>query len=99
MNAGADGVGAGATGNIGVNVAAGAFNNQANATLISAPGNMGQRASIRANQNVSGLRNILTANTNASATGNTFNGASGNLSLNVAAGVGNQQSNSLVVQP
>jgi len=56
-------------------------------------------ASIRATQNVSGLRNILTANTNAAATGNTFNGASGNLSLNVASGVANQQSNSLVVQP
>jgi hypothetical protein len=93
-------IGQGASGNIGVNVATGAFNNQANATLISTASQMGSAtATIGSVQSVSGLKKIVAAGTQAVLGGSAFAGASGNIGVNIASGVANQQSNSLVLHP
>ncbi|MCW4149591.1 hypothetical protein OM427_08620 [Halomonas sp. 18H] len=91
-------VGAGSSGNIGINVAAGDNNSQANdAALASsdAADVFGQSAAYSA-QSVSGnvTHNYGSPN-NARVGGSTLQGATGNVGLNVAAGVGNAQQNSL----
>lgn len=91
-------VGAGSSGNIGINVAAGDNNSQANdAALASsdAADVFGQSAAYSA-QSVSGnvTYNYGSPN-NARVGGSTLRGATGNVGLNVAAGVGNAQQNSL----
>ncbi|GAC1415929.1 MAG: hypothetical protein NVSMB5_05690 [Candidatus Velthaea sp.] len=91
-------IGAHAAGNIGVNIAAGAFNNQANATLISSRLDSGSVSAV-SNQSLKGLSSILTTGSTASVGGSAFTGAAGNIGVNVAAGVANQQNNMLFLQP
>ena len=97
-----DGALAGASGNIGVNVAAGVGNAQSNALAASSTtdGTVAYATS-DSNQDADG-NNILqdffpTLNLTASLDGGALNGASGNIGVNIAAGVGNLQHNSLAI--
>lgn len=96
---GTAGMGAGASGNIGVNVAAGDANNQANDAALAttdAASVFGQAAAFSAqtasNNTVTNADSTNTASLGAGA----LAGATGNIAVNVAAGVGNGQQNSLV---
>ena len=89
-------VGSGASGNIGFNNAAGAFNHQSNATLISTS-LADSTAAIVLTQSVGPVANVLVANSTASLGGSAFSKASGNVGINQAAGALNQQSNALVI--
>lgn len=97
-----DGALSGATGNIGVNVAAGVGNAQSNA--LAASNNSGGTvayATSDSNQDADGnsiLQDFFpTLNLSASLDGGALNGASGNIGVNIAAGVGNLQHNSLAI--
>ncbi|CAG9225935.1 conserved exported hypothetical protein [Paraburkholderia tropica] len=82
----------GATGNAGVNLAAGAFNAQANQiALVNTP-----RAEIVTQQTVQGVAHMTGSGTAELGAGALAN-ASGNIGINIAAGAGNAQSNGLVV--
>lgn len=89
-------VGQGATGNVGFNNAAGAFNQQTNATLISTS-LANSTAAVNLNQNIHQVGDILVVNSTASMGGTAFQGAAGNVGINQAAGALNQQSNALVI--
>jgi len=98
--------GSGAKGNIAVNVASGAFNSQGNATLISSPSNnngyygyYGDASSVGVTQKIGSIVGVDSFNATAIADGNALSGASGNVGLNIASGIGNQQSNTLSIQP
>jgi trimeric autotransporter adhesin len=86
----------GATGNIGVNIAAGSGNQQANvtaiavadATLVKAASGLKQKSKHNETFNGGG-------ETGANLGFGNLNDASGNISVNIAAGTGNQQANSL----
>lgn len=81
-----------ARGNVGVNIAAGALNAQSNQlALVSATDTV-----VRTRQDVQAMAN-LTGGTSASLGTNALAGASGNIAVNVAAGVANAQSNSLAI--
>jgi len=87
----------GANGNVGVNVAAGDNNQQANAGAIAAA----DSAFIFANTNISqeGKNNVLdnySVSNNASLA-NSANGVSGNVGVNIAAGNYNQQKNDMAI--
>jgi hypothetical protein len=82
----------GASGNIGVNLAAGALNAQANQiALISAP-----QAAIASQQNLHTVAQ-LTGNTTAKLGAGALAAVSGNVGVNIASGVGNAQFNGLVI--
>jgi hypothetical protein len=82
----------GASGNIGVNLAAGALNVQANQiALVTTP-----QAEIATQQNVHAVAQ-LTGNTAAELGAGALAGISGNVGVNIASGVGNAQFNGLVV--
>ncbi|MFM0593955.1 MULTISPECIES: hypothetical protein [Paraburkholderia] len=82
----------GASGNLGVNLAAGALNAQANEiAVIDTP-----RAEISSQQNVHAIAQ-LSGNDSAELGAHALASASGNLGVNIAAGAGNAQFNGLVV--
>lgn len=87
----------GASGNIGVNVAAGTGNGQKNtmAASVTSLGNVS--ASILSAQGSGGnmIRNEGCNENVASIGGSAFSGASGNIGVNITSGTGNLQSNSL----
>jgi hypothetical protein len=86
-----------AKGNIGLNVASGSLNQQSNGLLVSSStlgsvsSNIDQAAAVSIG--------LLNGGNVATASGNSFQYASGNIGANVAAGVGNQQANVTVIQP
>ncbi|MDT8894572.1 hypothetical protein RSO41_07870 [Halomonas sp. I1] len=87
-----------AAGNIGVNVAAGDNNQQANDAALAASDAarvFGQAASFSAQSSSGNWTKNSGSPNNASMGGNALRGASGNIGVNVAAGVGNGQQNSL----
>lgn len=82
----------GASGNLGVNLAAGALDAQANEiALITTP-----RAEISTQQNVQAVAQ-MSGSATAQLGAGALAGASGNVGVNIAAGVGNAQFNGLVV--
>jgi hypothetical protein len=95
-----DNVGSNATGNIGMNVAAGDNNAQDNAAALSAADasfSFGMAdAEVFVNQNGSGNLTINKGVTNAAGIGdNAFNTATGNIGVNVTSGNNNEQKNAL----
>lgn len=90
-----------ACGNIGVNVAAGDLNQQANAAIVQSPATDTDLNTVSTTTNQVAVLNlnILSESNNAHIQDNAFQHASGNIGANVASGVGNQQSNTLVVEP
>jgi hypothetical protein len=95
---------AGASGNLGVNVAAGAGNAQGNATAISAgDGGVVAKATSTSKQTTSsGVTGISPLTCDGSPNtavlgGGALAGATGNIGVNVAAGAGNAQYNSLAI--
>ena len=96
----------GASGNLGVNAAAGTGNQQKNSLAVAAMSGEAvlTEATVSTLQNSHG--NVVTSEaacdctpstTSANVAGNAFRGASGNIGVNVASGTGNQQSNSLAI--
>ncbi len=97
-----DGALAGATGNIGVNVASGVGNAQSNALAASSnSAGSAAYATSDSNQEASGnfieLDFLPTLDLTASLGGGALAGAVGNIGVNVASGVGNLQHNSLAI--
>ncbi|HEY9554805.1 hypothetical protein [Allosphingosinicella sp.] len=87
----------GNTGNLGVNVAAGAFNQQKNALAIASASNASM-AEASAAVIQAGIGNEVLAVDSQNLTGTaTITNNTGNLGVNLAAGVGNQQINSLAI--
>jgi len=88
----------GASGNIGLNAASGAFNIQKNALVIAAV-NGGNLAEATAGvwQNSNESESYVETVTNAVTLGDSLAGASGNIGVNLASGVGNLQINSLTM--
>lgn len=87
-----------AAGNIGVNVAAGDNNQQANDAALAASDAarvFGQAAAFSAQSSSNNVTINSGSPNNARMGGNALRGASGNVGVNVAAGVGNGQQNSL----
>ena len=82
------------SGNIGVNVAAGAFNQQQNLLTLSVANNSVLSQSTAALWQTASCNYISIQDQDNDATSGTVSG-SGNIGVNVAAGVGNQQMNSL----
>jgi hypothetical protein len=87
----------GATGNVGVNIAAGALNAQANQiALVSSPS-----ADINTLQDAHATASSVSESGNGSSSATLGAGAlshvSGNVGLNIVSGVGNAQSNALVI--
>jgi hypothetical protein len=81
-----------ASGNIGVNLAAGALNAQANQiALVTTP-----QAEIVTQQNVHAVAHMTGGSAIAQLGAGALAGASGNIGINIAAGVGNAQFNGLV---
>ncbi|RDU97139.1 hypothetical protein [Trinickia dinghuensis] len=91
------GVGSGSSGNIGMNVAEGVDNAQSNdASLASVDqGNVFGNAQIFNTQSAGGQAAINNFTLNASLGDSSLSGVSGNIGVNIAAGVGNGQNNSL----
>ncbi|MGQ7245870.1 hypothetical protein ACUN9Y_00835 [Halomonas sp. V046] len=88
----------GAAGNIGANVAAGDGNQQANdAALASSDAStvFGQAASFSVQSSSNNATTVMGSPNNARMNGNALRDASGNIGVNIAAGVGNAQHNSL----
>ncbi|WP_108448138.1 hypothetical protein [Halomonas sp. BN3-1] len=88
----------GAAGNIGANVAAGDNNQQANDAALSssdAATVFGQAASFSFQSNSNNMTGITGSPNTALMGGNALRNASGNVGVNVAAGIGNAQHNSL----
>jgi hypothetical protein len=92
------GLGDGADGNIGVNAAAGAFNIQKNALVIATVtgGNLAE-ATAGTMQDLEGNSSVHEDTTNNVAIGGSLIGASGNIGVNLASGVGNLQLNTLTI--
>jgi len=91
------GAGSGSSGNIGINVAEGVDNAQSNdASLASVDtGNVFGNAQIFSSQSSGGSARINNFMLNASLGDNSLSNVSGNLGVNIAAGVANVQNNSL----
>jgi hypothetical protein len=91
------GAGSGSAGNIGMNVAEGVDNAQSNdASLASVDtGNVFGNAQIFSSQSSSGTAKVNNFMLNASLGDNSLSNVSGNLGVNIAAGVANVQNNSL----
>jgi hypothetical protein len=88
----------GASGNIGVNAAAGAFNIQKNALVIASitGGNLAEAAA-GTTQDAEFNDSVHENVTNDVAIGGSLVGATGNIGVNLAAGIGNLQLNSLTI--
>jgi hypothetical protein len=93
-----DGLGDGADGNIGVNAAAGAFNIQKNALVIATVtgGNLAE-ATAGTFQDAEYNDSVHENTTNTVSLGGSLIGASGNIGVNLASGVGNLQLNTLTI--
>ena len=93
-----DGLANGADGNIGVNAAAGAFNIQKNALVIATVtgGNLAE-ATAGTLQDVQENNSVHEDTTNNVNIGGSLIGASGNIGVNLASGVGNLQLNTLTI--
>ena len=93
-----DGLANGADGNIGVNAAAGAFNIQKNALVIATVtgGNLAE-ATAGTLQDVEENSSVHEDTTNNVSIGASLIGASGNIGVNLASGVGNLQLNTLTI--
>lgn len=92
------GAGAGATGNVGLNMAAGTGNLQGNAAAISSTEAKDVFANASAYANQSTMSNLtfnVEDSSNDAILDAALSGASGNIGVNVAAGAGNTQSNQL----
>ncbi|WP_118180752.1 hypothetical protein [Paraburkholderia phosphatilytica] len=91
------GAATGVSGNIGVNIAEGIDNAQANdASLASIDaGNVFGNAQVFNNQSSGGSASIKNFNVNASLGDNSLKSATGNIGVNIASGVGNVQNNSM----
>jgi len=91
------GAGSGSAGNIGINVAEGVDNAQSNdASLASVDtGNVFGNAQIFSSQSSTGTAKVNNFMLNASLGDNSLSNVSGNLGVNIAAGVANVQNNSL----
>ena len=94
----------GASGNIGVNVASGDDNEQLNGLAASTTDdNVYSTATASTSQQSQGNATLngpycdTSTSNNASLSGNAFEGATGNIGVNVAAGTGNMQANTLAV--
>jgi len=89
---------AGATGNIGVNAAAGAFNIQKNALVIASVtgGNLAE-ANAAVMQDARWNDSVVEDVANSVTIGTTLMNASGNIGVNLASGVGNMQINTLTI--
>ncbi|MBU2753624.1 hypothetical protein HFU84_02195 [Acidithiobacillus sp. CV18-2] len=96
----------GAVGNIGVNMASGYFNQQGNNLSASsaqnsdyarAKSNTTQASGYLLNLSTGNYNSAISASNNTGLYGNVLSGASGNIGVNEAAGISNQQSNSLSV--
>lgn len=101
----------GSSGNLGVNVAAGNFNQQKNQLAIASAKGAAAAASSNTTQTSVDNAYLNTVATqsgpwgshtylpvvNSASANNSLNGSSGNLSANIAAGVGNQQGNTTVI--
>ena len=85
-----------ASGNIGASVAAGQFNQQANSLQISTA--KLESATAKTSQTSAAIGGLTASGITASLTDNAFKNASGNVGVNVAAGVANAQSNMLLLQ-
>ncbi|WP_321882083.1 hypothetical protein [Paraburkholderia bannensis] len=83
----------GASGNVGVNLAAGALNAQANQLVVATT----SQAEIVTQQNVHAVVKMLSGSASAELGAGALAGASGNIGINIAAGAGNAQSNALIV--
>lgn len=93
-----DEVGAGMSGNIGINVAAGDNNAQANDAALSASDAarvFGQAEAYSAQSTTNGYVTNLNSPNDARMGGNALRNATGNIGVNIVAGVGNAQQNSL----
>ena len=90
-----------AHGNIGVNVASGAMNQQSNGAVVmtAAPDNDLNHINTSISQGNFANLNIASNSDFAAVKDCAFANAYGNIGVNVASGVGNQQANSLVVEP
>jgi len=96
---------AGASGNIGVNLAAGAGNTQSNQlSMVESSGSKVSRSSVAIDQSASG--NVSESASSYESTNSANNarmmtgalaGASGNIGISIAAGVGNAQANAMSV--
>jgi len=87
----------GVNGNVGINITEGVDNaqsNDASLAMIQA-GNVFGNAQVFNNQSSSGYANVKNFDINASVSDGALAGATGNIGVNVAAGVGNAQNNSL----
>ena len=93
-----EGLGNGADGNIGVNAAAGAFNIQKNALVIATVtgGNLAE-ATAGTLQDIEENVSVHEDTTNNVSIGGSLIGASGNIGVNLASGVGNLQLNTLTI--
>jgi hypothetical protein len=93
-----DGLADGADGNIGVNAAAGAFNIQKNALVIATVtgGNLAE-ATAGTLQDLEENNSVHEDTTNNVGIGASLVGASGNIGVNLASGVGNMQLNTLTI--
>lgn len=95
-----DNVLAGASGNIGVNIGAGVGNAQSNgmAASVNSSGNLAWATADSLQQTeANGLGAWHDLDNVASLSGNALSGASGNIGVNIAAGVGNAQHNGLAI--
>lgn len=87
-----------ASGNMNVNVAAGKSNQQGNATTILASDELASQVTGHSSSQATEVSGSLGAEqANATVSGNAFEGATGNVGLNVASGTDNMQSNTLTV--
>ncbi|MDD2749660.1 hypothetical protein [Acidithiobacillus sp.] len=97
----------GAAGNIGVNMASGSFNQQQNSTSIASAAkkagmvdsatNTSQNMGSEANLSTLNYGHMVGGSNETGVYGNVLSNAAGNIGLNQAAGISNQQSNSLAI--
>ncbi|MBB3262322.1 hypothetical protein F4827_007112 [Paraburkholderia bannensis] len=83
----------GASGNVGVNLAAGALNAQTNQLVLATT----SQAEIVTQQSTHAVIRLIAGSASASLGAGALAGASGNIGINIAAGAGNAQSNALIV--
>ncbi|WP_031573781.1 hypothetical protein, partial [Acidithiobacillus thiooxidans] len=91
--------GQGASGNIALNVAAGAENQQQNGLAMAVASNAAMGTATAPVEQVADFNggNSACSDYNSTVSGYTLTGATGNISLNVASGNGNQQTNTLAI--
>lgn len=83
----------GVSGNVGVNLTAGALNAQSNQLVLATP----SQAEIVTQQHTHAVVQLVAGSARAELGAGALAGASGNIGVNIAAGAGNAQSNALIV--